>query len=99
MLSTRKASILFYASLRTSSSTAAFVGSAVPKLFCFVTTTGLKMAACDTLRGILMVPVSDAIRLHAEKDVKFVDGSWFLGCRDGRHLPGERRQLFAVLKK
>lgn len=42
------------------------------------------MSTTDSLNGKLMVPVADAITLWGERDVKFVDGSWFLTGRNGR---------------
>jgi thiosulfate/3-mercaptopyruvate sulfurtransferase len=91
----RKVPVLFYASLLVRSSASAFVvgratGTTLTHSRFFTTTTTTttttqrQMLPSDSLFGKLMVPVPDAIGLHAEKDVKFVDGSWFLMGRNGR---------------
>ena len=90
MLSRRKVPVLFYASLCARSSSSAFVigrratTTLTQESRCFTTTPTVHMSASDSLFGKLVVPVSDAIGLHAEKNVKFVDGSWFLAGRNGR---------------
>jgi thiosulfate/3-mercaptopyruvate sulfurtransferase len=40
--------------------------------------------ASDTLLGKMLIPVEQAIPLHSDSNVKFVDGSWFLKDRSGR---------------
>lgn len=38
----------------------------------------------NTLSGKMLVPVDEALQLHSDPSVKFVDGSWFLQGRSGR---------------
>jgi hypothetical protein len=47
----------------------------------FVTTMSV---ASHSFQGKTVVPISDAIQAHSSKNVKFVDGSWFLAGRNGR---------------
>lgn len=49
-----------------------------------ITPRSMKMASSTTidtsfLTGKLEIPIIDAIRIHGSNDVKFVDGSWWLG--------------------
>jgi thiosulfate/3-mercaptopyruvate sulfurtransferase len=64
---------------------ASFVGrTSFNKRSRFFTTTRMAAASSDSIRGQTMLPVADAIALHVSKEVKFVDGSWFLTGRNGR---------------